>query len=110
MKARDRPRIGVLRSALGAIDNAEAVEGTTDRPTDETATAGATSGVGSSEVARHQLSEREMAELVRAEARDLRSSAEEYAGHGQPERAKLLASQADVLQAHLDHGTDEPPA
>jgi uncharacterized protein len=53
MKARDQRAVAALRSALAAIDNAEAVEAAGEgHPPGEGRIAGAVLGVGAAEVAR----------------------------------------------------------
>lgn len=99
MKARDRRAVAALRSALAAIDNAEAVEVAID------VRAGAIEaspvGAGASEVARRSLTEADILALVRAEAADRRAAAAAYEAAGHHDRAVDLAAQADTLEAHL---------
>src|SRR5918999_5932165 len=68
MKARDRPAIAALRSALAAIDNAEAVEAA-ETPTGAgtPAFAGTVAGVGAAEAERRRLTHTEMEQILRAE-------------------------------------------
>src|SRR5699024_4242196 len=73
MRARDRVAVAALRSAIATIDNAEAVPVETPLPGASAAAsedaqqhvAGAVVGVGNSEVARRDLGEARMRELVR---------------------------------------------
>ncbi|MDG5768671.1 glutamyl-tRNA amidotransferase [Mycolicibacterium fortuitum] len=96
-KARDTTSITAIRSALSAIDNAE-----TPLP-DQTDTrtggpiAGAVSGLGSTEVARRVLSDREIRGLIQAEADERLAAAAEYIANGHDSRASDLQSQAAVL-------------
>jgi uncharacterized protein YqeY len=123
MKARDRPAINALRSALAAIDNAGAVDPTTQarhgtahpEPTAANATdpepagtgdgdpkvAGSVAGVGAAEVERRSLSEAQMAEIVRAEVLDRERAAAGYERTGQLELAERLRGEATVLRAYL---------
>jgi uncharacterized protein len=105
MKARDAAAVAALRSALAAIDNAEAIEG---RPASASASmstggviAGAAPGLGAGEAERLDLSERQIVDIVRAEVADRRSAAAGYERAGQPDRAARLTAEADTLAAHL---------
>jgi uncharacterized protein YqeY len=117
MKARDTAAVGALRSALAAIDNAEAVEA---RPLPPTATglpdvvesvpghpgvAGSVAGLGAAEVRRRSLTEAEMGEIVRAEVADRESAALDYERAGRHDRAERLRHEVAVLRSHLG-----PPA
>ena len=123
MKARDRPAINALRSALAAIDNAGAVDPTQVRPdpahpepTAATAidpepgraegggpnVAGSVGGVGATEVERRSLSEAQMQEIVRAEVLERERAAAGYERAGQLEPAERLRGEAEVLGAFLD--------
>ncbi|APB00456.1 hypothetical protein [Nocardia seriolae] len=100
MKQRDRPAIAALRSALGAIDNAEAVDGT-----DVRAGAIETSAVGpgAAERARHALTEADIEAIVRTEIDERRRAAEEYdALSGGADRAESLRAEAAVLAIHFE--------
>jgi hypothetical protein len=103
MKARDTVAVAALRAGLAAIDNAEAVEA--GRGTRVVAThpelAGTLVGLGAGEVARRALTDDEMEALVRAEAGELRSAAEEYRRAGQAKEAERLLAQAAVLTGCL---------
>lgn len=107
MKARDRAAIAALRSTLAAIDNAESV------PIDQRSrvvvanehVAGASSGVGTSEVARRELTEADLRSIVEREVRDRLAAADEYDRHGQHEPAETLRAEADAIRPHL-HTTE----
>jgi uncharacterized protein YqeY len=88
----------LLRSALAAIDNAEAVE-----IRDVRAGAIETSpvGVGAAEVARRELTEADVAAIVRGEVEERRAAAAAYQAAGRGDRAAELAAEADALTAHL---------
>ena len=66
------PTVRAIRSALGAIDNAEAVDATVSADQiDATSTiAGAVAGAGSTEVRRRMLDDAEIGALLRAEIDD----------------------------------------
>lgn len=95
MKTGDRRVVSALRSALCAIDNAEAVEIGDDLRAG--AIEAGPAGLGAAEVARRALSEDEMVAIVRAEISERRAAAANYeqAGHG--ERAAALLAEADAL-------------
>ncbi|MEC3914988.1 hypothetical protein [Nocardia sp. CDC160] len=100
MKARDRAAVAALRSALAAIDNAEAVDGS-----DVRAGAIETSpvGLGTAEVARRHLTESDITALVRTEIDDRLTAAKEYESRpGGADRAATLRAEAAALTTHLD--------
>ncbi|PRX99106.1 GatB/YqeY domain-containing protein [Allonocardiopsis opalescens] len=106
LKARDRVAVTALRSALAAIDNAEAVPA--DHPLDAAASsehvAGAALGVGAADVARRRLTEEEVRSIVEKEARDRTAAAAEYERLGRTDAAERLRTEAEVLNRHLAPG------
>ncbi len=98
MKARDRVTAGVLRSALGAIDNAEAIDAGSVRAG---AVENSAVGLGAADVRRRELTEADVERIVAIEIDDRRTAAAEYEGLGRLDRAELLRSEADTLAAHL---------
>ena len=113
MKARDRPAVTALRSALAAIDNAGAVDpaqdptAPRDQGTASTAAvpsefAGTVAGVGATEVERRGLSQAQMEEIVCAEIADRETAAASYEHAGQLDPAERLRAEAEVLRAHLN--------
>jgi uncharacterized protein YqeY len=102
MKARDRHAVAALRSALAAIENAEAVAPPPPARLREGVIPGATAGLGSGEAARVDLTEDEVAAIVRTEVDERRSAADHYARAGEAERASGLMAEADVLAGHLE--------
>lgn len=103
MKARDTDAVSALRTMMAAIDNAEAValpDGV--RADARNAIAGATSGVGSTEVARRVLTQDEIHALVLAQVREREDSAATYRAHGRSEDADRLLREASILQAVAD--------
>jgi uncharacterized protein len=123
MRARDRPAVNALRSALAAIDNAGAVDPTQARPDTahpapppanaadpepgpaeggEPAVAGSVVGVGVTEVERRRLSEAQMREIVRAEVLERERAAAGYERAGRLELAERLRGEAKVLSAFLN--------
>ncbi|WP_246258159.1 hypothetical protein [Amycolatopsis anabasis] len=103
MRARDRVAVKALRTALAALDNAEAVPMPESRGG---AIEHSPVGVGAAEVARRELSETSIAEIVRAEATERLETAATLTGTAHAERAEQLRAEAAVLLRLLD----EPPA
>jgi len=105
MQDRDKASTGAIRSALGAIDNAEAVDTTvaTDRIDGDARIAGAVAGAGSTEVRRRTLTDDEVADVLRAEIVDRLDAATEYdaAGPAGVERAALLRAEAATLERFI---------
>ena len=93
MKAKDRARVSVLRSALAALANAEAVDASASE---------ATVGLGSTEIRRREVSEAEAELIVRALARELRDAADEMALLHQPDEAATLRLQIEALAEFID--------
>ncbi len=101
MKSRDTLAVDAIRTALAAIDHAEAVEIADTTTFSVSRIAGSVAGVGATEVPRRSLTEAEMAELVEREAADRRSAAEGYEQEGYPRRAAELRDSAAVLDGLL---------
>ena len=103
MKARDAAAVAALRSALAAIDNAEAVEPAPASPAEagHAKLAGTVAGLGAAEVERRHLQEAEVEQIVQAEVADRRAAADAYERAGQAERAGRLRAEAEVLSSHL---------
>lgn len=93
MRARDRDLVAVLRSTLGAIANAEAVDEAGSAPTN---------GVASNEAVRRHLDEGHVVALVVAERDRLRELSGEMSELGQIEEATSLSTQAAALDRYLD--------
>jgi uncharacterized protein YqeY len=96
IKARDKPAVSALRSALAAIENAAAV------PHRDGEFGLATVGLGSTEVARRDQDETEIVWIVRAEIADRLAAADEYERLNRAEPAEQKRVEARALQAHLD--------
>jgi uncharacterized protein YqeY len=100
IKARDKTAVAALRSALAALDNAEAVN-----PDDSTAKGQAIEqvaiGAGTTEVERRVLTEPEMTALIRQEVTERENAAADYESAGRGDRATQLRAEAEVLAAHL---------
>ena len=84
MKARDMPTVRAIRSALGAIDNVEAVDASVGSESfdSDSSIAGAVAGAGSTEVRRRTLDDDEIAALLQAEIDDRLTAAQEYVRRG----------------------------
>ncbi|MFD4438262.1 hypothetical protein ACFWPK_00620 [Nocardia sp. NPDC058519] len=98
MKARDLGAVSALRSALAAIDNAEAIDVGEMR-------AGAMEdspvGLGAAEAGRRDLTDVEIEAIVRREIDERRHAATEYEHHGAIDRRDRLIAEADALAALL---------
>lgn len=94
MKQRDREATAVYRTALAAIDNAEAV------PLGEQGRAGAIEqspvGVGRAEAPRRELTEPDMADIVRRDAHERLAAAAAVAA-ANPDAAERLRRAARLL-------------
>jgi uncharacterized protein YqeY len=127
MKARDQPAVTALRSALAAIDNAEAVDTPRATPAaqehpsaagevaaDETTAgevagggivgggvAGAAVGLGAAEVERRTLTSAQMEAIVRWEVAERQTAARAYEHAGRSGHAERLRAEAEVLSAYL---------
>jgi uncharacterized protein YqeY len=101
MKRRDAPAVSVLRSALAAIDNAEAVDPSHAPKASAGPIAGAVRGIGAAEVPRRQLSAHEIAAIVQAEAERREEAAAEYDRLGRAEHAARLRVEAAMLRERL---------
>ncbi|MFC4374803.1 hypothetical protein ACFO5K_11900 [Nocardia halotolerans] len=98
MKARDRGAVSALRSALSAIDNAEAVDAGQSK-------AGAVEdsavGLGAAEARRRDLTEADIVAVVRREVDERRTAASEYDNLGHVQRRDQLTAEANTLAALL---------
>jgi uncharacterized protein YqeY len=102
VRSRDTVTVSALRNVLSAIANAEAVPlPASDAPTTALSehVAGAAVGVGSAEAARRELSDDEVAEIVRGEIAEHHAAVEALGGRG--ERAERLRAEAVVLEVLL---------
>jgi uncharacterized protein len=104
LKARDQVAVAALRSAMAAIDNAEAVDPSTDARPEASSEhiAGATAGVGSSDVRRRMLSDADVIAIVREQVGERVDAAEEYDRLGRHDQAGTLRHEAAVLAELLD--------
>ena len=96
-KDRDSTRVSALRSVLSAIDNAETPEGArVDAPSSGTI-AGGVVGLGAAEVARRELTDAQIRELVHAEIDERLTATRDFTAGGHPERAATLRAEVAVL-------------
>ncbi|RIQ18811.1 GatB/YqeY domain-containing protein [Jiangella rhizosphaerae] len=102
MKARRPEIVSVLRTALAAVDNAEAVDLTGPAPavTSEHV-AGAHVGLGAADVRRRELSGDDVRAILRAQVTERRTEAGRYDAHGRHEAADRLRREADALASYL---------
>jgi uncharacterized protein YqeY len=102
LKARDADALAALRTAIAAIDNAEAVPATDTRPLPASAhVAGARSGPGSTEAARQQLTADELHAILRDQITEHTREADRYQALGQANAAQRLRNQARTLETYL---------
>ena len=113
MRARDQVAASALRSALGAIGNAEAVP--IDQPAAAPAApaqgggkgvraphfAGAVAGLGATETARRLLSPADLDAIMRSEISERERAADQYAESGYADQAERLRREASVLTSVL---------
>jgi hypothetical protein len=110
MKERDTVAATGLRSALGAIANAEAVSlpaassGPPARPAAQSSPrfAGAVAGLGAAEVSRREVTEAEATAIAAAEVADRRAAARDYQAAGHADRADRLRREAQAIESALD--------
>jgi uncharacterized protein YqeY len=102
MKARDKVAVSALRSALGAVGNAEAVDPAHAATTTEgPGGLAGTVALGAGEAARRTLSEADIERIIRAEIAERRGAADGYERMGQAGQAERLRAEAEVLEAQL---------
>lgn len=102
MKARRPEQISALRTLIAAIDNAQAVDVPMEPAAEQTPIAGARHGVGSTEVARRELSGDEIRCIIHTQIDERAVEAARYDGLGEAAAARRLRAEAAVLQALLD--------
>ena len=98
LRERDQPTAAAIRSAIAALENAEAVP-TSQGAVAATSThvAGAAIGVGAAEAERLALDEATESAILRAEVDSLIEAAREYEWLGRGERAAEARAAADEL-------------
>lgn len=96
MRERDRPAVRAIRTALGAIANAEAVD-VPEHLSDPLGSPGL-----SQDVARRELSAGDVREILGAEVRERRAALAEYERHGRAEQADDLRAELRVLARYVE--------
>ena len=96
-KDRDATRIVALRSALGAIDNAETPDEVRIEAASSGKIAGSVAGLGAAEVPRRELSDKQIRDLLQAEVDERLHAAREFTAGGHAELATMLRAEAAVL-------------
>jgi uncharacterized protein YqeY len=98
MKTRDRVAVGVLRSTLAAIENAEAIVAPEPKGL---SIEQSPVGVGAAEAERRVLSPADVARIVRDEVAARDEAAVDYDRAGHADRAAQLRDEARFLAAFL---------
>ncbi|MGH1564649.1 hypothetical protein [Mumia sp. DW29H23] len=105
MKARQPEVVTALRTAIAAIDNAEAVEVTEAPHATSTAVsehvAGTQSGAGATEAERRTLSADEVRAVLQVQIDERLAEAQGYEEHGRADAAARLRREADALQSYV---------
>lgn len=101
MKVRDAVAMEALRSMIGAIDNAEAADDDDGPAAEDGVIAGGVAGLGAGEVARRVLSPADLVAVLRTEATERRTAADEYRAVGQVDAASALEAEAAVIEGVL---------
>jgi uncharacterized protein YqeY len=102
MKAREPDAVAALRTAIAAIDNAEAVPAPATSPaTTSTHFAGARAGVGAAEAARLDLDDARQRAILRDQVTGYTEEADRYEALGQQAAAARLRAQGRLLSAYL---------
>lgn len=102
MKARDQIAVASIRSALAAIDNAEAVQvehGVTENGGANVA--GSVVGLGAAEAERRDLAADDIHAIIEAEVHDRAVAAGRYEQVGRNDAAERLRAETDVLGRYL---------
>ncbi|SIO91372.1 hypothetical protein [Nocardiopsis sp. JB363] len=102
MKARRSEVVSALRTAIAALDNAEAVAAPdTSVESVSEHVAGVGAGVGSTERERRALSVEEVRKLLRSQVEERVVEAERYESLGRSDAAQRLRVEADALRKYL---------
>jgi uncharacterized protein YqeY len=102
LKARDDVAISAYRSALSALDNAQAADSDAAPPAQPGRIAGGVAGLGAGEVARKELTDEDARALVRAHIDNWNVAAQECEAAGRPDAAARLWAEARTLVHILD--------
>ena len=93
MKAGDRTRISVLRSALSALANAEAVDAPVQKSTPV--------AFGTTEVPRRELGDDDVRAVLSRELDELQTTADDLRRHNRESDAADLDARAQLLREYL---------
>jgi uncharacterized protein YqeY len=105
LRTRDMIAASALRSALAAIDNAQAVPpGPAAAGASSPHVAGTAAGRGAGEAERRSLSEAEAERIVRAEVAERHAAARDYQRMGHAGQAGRLRHEAGVLMSAMATG------
>ena len=106
MKTRDVVAVFALRSALSAIGNAGAIPAGPDPApgAGRQYVAGAGAGLGATDAAARSLAQADLAVIVRREAGERETAADQCDQGGHPDRAERLRREAGILRAVLETG------
>lgn len=107
LNARDRSAAAALRSAMSAVDNAEAVDRSHAPPPGGCMMGDVRLGVGAGEVARRKLSTHDVIGLIRAEILDRTTAAAEFERLGRGDEAARLRAEATTLVSFLETALTE---
>lgn len=103
IKAREPDAVAALRTAIAAIDNAEAVPApAASQATASTHFAGARAGVGAGEADRRDLDDGQQRAILREQVTGYLTEAGRYEALGQQAAADRLRAQARLLSGYLD--------
>ncbi|MFE9535466.1 hypothetical protein [Streptomyces sp. NPDC006691] len=108
MRARDKVAVRALRATLAALDNAEAVPVGATEPRGLSLEESPV-GAGATEAARRELSEAEMADIVRSEIAERLSAVRQLSSPAHQDRAAGLRAEVTVLRRFLDDAAGATP-
>ena len=99
MRSGDRPLTTAVRTLLGELANAEAVDNSHHQASGDDNFAGSVAGLGAGEAARRTVPVEEQFALLQAEVTELRASADVRETAGRVDEAADLRRAADALDA-----------
>jgi uncharacterized protein YqeY len=102
LRGRDKVAASALRSALGALANAEAVSPVPLAGPSSEHIAGAAAGLGAAEAPRRALTAAQAQQIIESEISERLIAADVYDQGGHPGRAAQLRREAETLRAATD--------
>ena len=102
VRQRDEISTAALRSALAAIANAEAVVAADGPRALPGPIAKSVPGLGAADAPRRELSEADIAAVIRREVSDREAAAHTYEAVGRPDAASRLHMEVAVLRSYLN--------